>query len=219
MADARALHVAAVCGNRIGTLYPSGALRRARPLYGNDIGFYLFSLPAYIELKAWMWLVLLASAAFAFAIYWVEGAIDLDRRPWRFSPATIAHGSALLGVFFAVKAWSYGLDRYLLLYGDNGVVVGASYSDVHVALPVLWLLIAVAAAAALACWANVRVRRFRLPLAAFALVFGSSMLLGVVLPGVYERIYVKPNELQLETPYIQRNIALTRQAYNLGRSQ
>jgi hypothetical protein len=27
----------------------------------------------------------------------------------------------LLGLFFAVKAWSYGLDRYLLLYGDNGV--------------------------------------------------------------------------------------------------
>ncbi len=47
----------------------------------------------------------------------------------------------LLGFLFAVKAWSYGLDRYLLLYGDNGVVVGASYTDVHVQLPVLWLLI------------------------------------------------------------------------------
>ncbi|MFZ3248848.1 MAG: hypothetical protein WB037_14980 [Pseudolabrys sp.] len=30
---------------------------------------------------------------------------------------------------------------YLLLYGDNGVVVGASYTDIHVGLPVLWLLI------------------------------------------------------------------------------
>jgi uncharacterized membrane protein (UPF0182 family) len=35
----------------------------------------------------------------------------------------------LLGCFFAVKAWSYSLDRYLLLYGDNGVVVGASYTE------------------------------------------------------------------------------------------
>ena len=57
------------------------------------------------------------------------------------SPTAIAHGSVLLGFFFAVKAWSYGLDRYLLLYGDNGVVVGASYTDIHVELPVLWLLI------------------------------------------------------------------------------
>jgi uncharacterized membrane protein (UPF0182 family) len=47
----------------------------------------------------------------------------------------------LLGCFFAVKAWSYGLDRYLLLYGDPRVVVGASYTDIHVELPVLWMLI------------------------------------------------------------------------------
>src|SRR6266545_690749 len=47
----------------------------------------------------------------------------------------------LLALFLAVKTWSYGLDRYLLLYGDNGVVVGASYTDIHVELPVLWLLI------------------------------------------------------------------------------
>ena len=77
----------------------------------------------------------------------------------------IAHGSALLGLFFAVKAWSYGLDRYLLLYGDNGVVVGASYTDIHIALPVLWLLVGLSIIAALACWANLRVRTYKLPVA------------------------------------------------------
>src|SRR5439155_8650364 len=30
-----------------------------------------------------------------------------------------------------------------------------------------------------------------------------------------QRFFVKPSELQLETPYIQRNITLTREAYNL----
>ena len=39
-----------------------------------------------------------------------------------------------------MKAWSYVLDRFLLLYNDNGVVVGAGYTDIHVELPVLWLL-------------------------------------------------------------------------------
>jgi len=29
-----------------------------------------------------------------------------------------------------VKAWSYVLDRFLLLYNDNGVVVGAGYADI-----------------------------------------------------------------------------------------
>ena len=32
---------------------------------------------------------------------------------------------------------------------------------------------------------------------------------------LFQRFYVKPNELQLEAPYIERNIALTREAYNL----
>ena len=48
--------------------------------------------------------------------------------------------------------------RFLLLYGDNGVVVGAGYTDVHVELPLLWALIGLASAAAIAAWANVWMR-------------------------------------------------------------
>ena len=40
------------------------------------------------------------------------------------------------------------------------------------------------------------------------------MLSGVA-PGLFRQFYVKPSELEREKPYIQRNIALTRQAYNL----
>src|SRR5437764_5779453 len=86
------------------------------------------------------------------------------------SPTVIAHGSALLALLFVVKAWSYGLDRYLLLYGDNGVVVGASYTDVYVGLPGLWLLIGFSIIAAFAAWANLWVHTYRLPAGAFILV-------------------------------------------------
>src|SRR5262245_8520199 len=105
------------------------------PLYGKDIGFYLFALPAYVALKNWMLLTLVLSALVAGAVYFAHGDILLDKGRRRLSPAATAHGSALLGLFFAVKAWSYGLDRFLLLYGDNGVVVGAGYTDIHVELP------------------------------------------------------------------------------------
>src|SRR5258708_4143406 len=134
------------------------------------------------------------------------------------SPTAIAHGSVLLGFFFAVKAWSYGLDRYLLLYDDNGVVVGASYTDIHVELPVLWLLIGLSIVAAFVAWANLRVRTYRLPAAAVVLVFGGSFVLSAVVPALFQRLFVKPDELQREKPYIERNIALTQQAYNLSQS-
>ena len=185
------------------------------PLYNKDIGFYLFSLPAYILIKNWMLLTLVLSALFAGAIYWVHGDIEYDVHRRSMSPTVIAHGSALLGLLFAVKAWSYGLDRYLLLYGDNGVVVGASYTDIHVGLPVLWLLIGLSIIAAFAAWANLRVRTYRLPAAAFILVGVGSFLLSGAVPALFQHLFVKPTELQLEKPYIERNIALTRQAYNL----
>jgi uncharacterized membrane protein (UPF0182 family) len=185
------------------------------PLYDKDIGFYLFALPAYVVIKNWMLLTLLLSALFAGAIYWVHGHIEYDAQRRSMSPTAIAHGSVLLGFFFAVKAWSYDLDRYLLLYHDNGVVVGASYTDIHVELPVLWLLIGLSTIAAFASWANLRVRTYRLPVAAVVLVFGGSFVLSGVVPALFQRLFVKPDELQREKPYIERNIALTQQAYNL----
>src|SRR3984893_2905858 len=187
------------------------------PLFGRDIGFYLFSLPAYLAIKNWLLWTLFLSALLAGVVYWIRGDIEYHGQRRSVSPAAIAHGSVLLGLFFAVKAWSYGLDRYLLLYGDNGVVVGASYTDVHVQLPVLWLLVALAVIAAFVCWANLRFRTYKLPLLAAAALLGTSLVLEETRPALVERIYVKPNECQLERPYIQRNIAWTQQAYDLHR--
>jgi uncharacterized membrane protein (UPF0182 family) len=185
------------------------------PLYNKDISFYLFVLPAYVIIKNWMLLTLVLSALFAAMIYRVHGDIEYDIHHRSMSPTAIAHGSALLGLLFVVEAASYGLDRYLLLYGDNGVVVGASYTDVHVKLPVLWLLIGLSIVAAFAAWANVWVRTYRLPAAAIFLVVIGSLVLSGVAPALFRQVFVKPSELQLEKPYIERNIALTRQAYNL----
>src|SRR5262245_38824436 len=74
---------------------------------------------AYVVIKNWMLLTLLLSALFAGAIYWVHGHIEYDAQRRSMSPTAITHGSVLLDFFFVVKAWSYGLDRYLLLYHDR----------------------------------------------------------------------------------------------------
>ncbi|MFM0175375.1 UPF0182 family membrane protein [Paraburkholderia sediminicola] len=187
------------------------------PIFERDIGFYLFSLPAYVALKNWLLQLVFCSAIVAGAIYGLRGDIALERPPRTLSPAAITHGSALLGLFFAVKAWSWWLDRFLLLYGDNGVVVGASYTDVHVELPVLWMLVGLAAASSVALWINMRRRSYLQPAALALLVFGSSLVFAVIYPSLFQRFFVKPSELRLETPYIEHTIALTRQAYGLAK--
>jgi len=188
---------------------------RTDPLFGYDFGFYLFVLPVFVALRDWLLLVLVLSALLAALVYTACGEIAFDARRRFVSVAAAAHGSVLLGFFFAVEAWSFALDRYLLLYGDNGVVVGASYTDIHVELPILMTLIALSCAAAIASFANVWLRSVGIPLASAALVFGTSLVVSPVATALFQRVYVKPNELQLEQPYIGRNIALTREAYNL----
>jgi uncharacterized protein len=189
---------------------PYGA---ADPIFARDIGFYLFALPGYVALSHWLFALIVLSALVAGAIYWLRG--DLFAGPsWRPSPALTAHASALIGLFFALKAWTYGLDRYRLLYGDNGVVVGVSYTDLHVQLPILWLLTGVTLAAALAAWANIGWRTVWIPAAAVAGYFG-ILLLTFLVPPLVERFYVKPSELALERPYLQNNIELTQEAYGL----
>lgn len=187
----------------------------ADPLYGNDIGFYLFSLPALVEIMHWSLLVLVLSALFSGLIYLIYGEIELEpQRRWA-SPNVIGHASVLLGIFFLVKAWSYWLDRYMLLYADNGVVVGAGYTATHIELPVLWMLAGIAVIASLLSWSNIRARGYLRPLIAIGAVYGATFVLAGVVSGLFQRIFVKPNELQWERPYIQNNITLTQMAYNL----
>ncbi len=83
------------------------------PVYGKDIGFYLFSLPAYVALKNWMLLILVVGACFAGGVYWVHGDVEFDRQPPSVSPPAIAHGSALLGLFFAVSGGGAGFRHFL----------------------------------------------------------------------------------------------------------
>ncbi|HWE06013.1 MAG TPA: UPF0182 family protein [Rhizomicrobium sp.] len=188
---------------------------RSDPLFGNDFSFYLFALPLFVALKDWLLVVLVLSALLAGIVYWACGEIAFNARRRFVSAAAAAHGSVLLGFFFAIEAWSFDLDRYLLLYDDNGVVVGASYTDIHVRLPILTALTALCCAAAIASFANVRLRSARIPIVSAALILGTSLVLSPLAAALFQRAYVKPNELQLEQPYIGRNIALTREAYNL----
>ena len=151
----------------------------------------------------------------AAATYVVHGAIELDPPNWSATPAASAHGAALIGVFLLAKARSYFLDRYLLLYDDNGVFVGAGWADVHAELPALWLLVVAAILTATAAFVGVRLR-FSARRRRGVVLFALSLIFGDGIPAVAQRYYVEPSQLQLETPYIQRAIALTQEAYNLG---
>ena len=182
------------------------------PIFGHDLGFYVFSLPVYSLLRDWGLLIVFLTAAMAVAIYWVLGDIYQREGFPTLSKAAIRHLSILLALFFLVKAVDYILQRYDLLLGNNGVVFGAAYTDVHLRVPLLIGLAGVSAVAVALCVVNVALAGVRLPIAAVVLVFAISLMESIV-PGLYQSYWVKPDELRLESPYIANNIALTRYGF------
>jgi hypothetical protein len=188
---------------------------RSDPLFGNDLGFYVFSLPVYELLKDWGILIIFLSAVIAVAIYVVRGEINYQQTGFpTLSGAAIRHLSALLAIFFLLKAGGYIFERYDLLTSNNGIVFGAAYTDVHLRLPLLIALAAASLIAAALCAYNVWLAGIRLPIAAVIIVFAVSIVQTIV-PGLFQSYWVKPDELKLESRYIARNIELTRYGFGL----
>jgi uncharacterized membrane protein (UPF0182 family) len=187
------------------------------PIFGLDLGFYLFSLPVYELLRDWAVFIVFLSAAIAAGVYFTRG--DLRMEPSglpTLRPSVIRHLSALLAIYFLVKAGGYILQRYDLLTSNNGIVFGAAYADVHLRLPLLAVLAGASVLAAALCIFNLRLAGFRLPILAVAIVFAVSTLQSIS-AGLFQSYWVKPDELKLESRYIARNIELTRYGFALDR--
>ena len=189
---------------------------RSDPLFGQDLGFYVFRLPFLTYLQDWfIGLVLLTTASVA-AVYLMTHAIVIGRRTVHMESFARRHLGALLAILAGLKAWGYRLDAYELLYSRRGVVFGAVYADVHAALPILNSLIAlcVVTAVAFLILALRGIWRPAVILTALTLLTGT---LGLSLyPEFIHRFQVVPNESALERPYIQHNIEFTRAAFGLA---
>jgi uncharacterized membrane protein (UPF0182 family) len=186
---------------------------RVDPLFGRDLGFYVFSLPVYNLMRDWALLITFLAAVMAGIVYWVHG--DVYYRQGEFptlSAPAIRHLSGLLAIYLLVKAVGYILQRYGLMTSNNGVVFGAAYADVYLRLPLLMALAVASLLGAALCVANIWFKGIRLPIAAVALVFVLSLVQTAV-PGLFQSYWVKPDELRLESPYIAHNIALTRYGF------
>jgi uncharacterized protein len=182
------------------------------PVLGQDISFYLLSLPFLHAVVNWALGLAFMGSLLIVALYSWRG----DTFALNFSPLSIAHLSALLAVFaVALAAWTW-LGRYDLLFAHNtNIVWGAAYTDVNARLPILTFEAGGGIVVAGALIANVWVRRVWLPVAAGG-VWVAMLVLGQVYPAVVQGFFVTPNAQSYELPYIQREIAGTRQAYGLS---
>jgi uncharacterized protein len=184
------------------------------PAFGKNLAFYVFTLPLLEDWRDLFMLILFLTAVVTGMVFWARGALDFRDSPPRISRGAAAHFSVLLAFFFVQRAMNYWLSRPELLLHSNGVVYGLRYVDHVLWEPGLWLLVLLSLVAAAISLANLGQRGLRLPVIAAIALFGPAIFLNLIQP-VIEKLYVKPDELRVEKPYLERNIALTRMAYHL----
>ncbi|MFD6059875.1 UPF0182 family protein [Rhodococcus wratislaviensis] len=198
-----------------------GAFGTVDAEFGYDIGFYVFDLPFYRLILAWLFIAVFLALLIGLGTHYLFGGIRLApskdhvievSRPARIQLAVFA------GTFIALKAASYWLDRYSLLWSarKEPTFTGAGYTDINAVLPARLIMVAIAVLCAVAFFAAIAVRDLRIPAMATALLVLSAILVGGIYPALIEQFSVRPNAADRESPYIERNIAATRQAYGIG---
>ncbi|MDP9205535.1 MAG: UPF0182 family protein [Gemmatimonadota bacterium] len=187
------------------------------PLFGRDVSFYLFRLPLISAVLGTLITFTFLSLLAAGAMYWMRNDITLPPRRASAKPRAARHVGGLLALLFvllAVRHWIVGTSS--LLYSTTGPLLGASYTDVHVALP--GLNVTAVAALVAAAWVVAGIVREKLVWAGVgATVFYVvvSILARGIVPAAYQKLVVSPNELTREAPYLRNHIAATRKAWGL----
>jgi uncharacterized membrane protein (UPF0182 family) len=186
------------------------------PLFSRNVAFYVFTLPVLRLGQNLAFLLLVAALVILGVLYVTSGGLEIADNRIRFRPGPLRHVAANAALLFLVLAWGYRLDLYDLVYSARGIVYGASYTDVHAQVLGYRVLVALSLAGFGVTVYDVVRGRYGLTITAFgALVIGMLVFKGLY-PGAVQQFEVEPNEINKEAPYIARNIAYTRHAFDLA---
>jgi uncharacterized membrane protein (UPF0182 family) len=197
---------------------PAAAAGWHDAVFGKPLSFYLFDLPFYVLLRGYF----LSLVIVCILVYWMVArawqlryklpelreARELDFSLLRLEgglESRFLRGAAVaLLVALAVR---FFLGRYEMLYNEHGTfLVGIDYVDLNIGLPLQWLMIVACLAAAALVSAG------RWILAAFMAL---ALVVAFIVPRAVSALYVRPNEISLQRPYIDTHIHATRSAFGL----
>jgi uncharacterized membrane protein (UPF0182 family) len=193
------------------------AFGTADPLFGRDLGFFIFIVPFWRLLYGWALALVGATLFLTFVLYVLQRSLVLTTRGPRLAAGARSHLLVLAALFLVIRALGFWLDRFELVYSPRGIVFGATYTDIYASLPILGVLAVLAVLCAATCIVQIGRPRIR-PVIASLVVLGVVWVGGLgIYPALLQRFRVTPNELEAERPFITHNIRMTRQAYGLDR--
>ncbi|MFX0538275.1 UPF0182 family protein [Ornithinimicrobium sp. Y1847] len=187
------------------------------PHFGMDIGFFVFSLPFWQMLVSFATLILGLSLIGALLTHYIYGGLQLQAAQGTSRTSTPARIqlALTLALLLVVRAAGYWIERYTLSMTQHGRITGMAYTDVHALLPTRGILAVAALLCAIFFIATIWTKAWRIPLVGLVGLLVVALVLGGAYPALVQSLKVRPSEEQLETPYIQRAIESTHEAYGL----
>ncbi|WP_089098878.1 UPF0182 family membrane protein [Streptomyces hyaluromycini] len=194
------------------------------PQFHLDVSFYAFDLPWYRFLLGFGFATAILSLIAAALTHYLYGGLRVTSPGARATGAATGHLSVLLGIFVALKAVAYWLDRYGLAVKSSDFKAtdnwtGLRYVDANAYLPAKTILFCIAVICALLFFATLWRRTWQLPVIGFGLMVLSAILIGGLYPAIVQKFQVQPNEQAKEAPYVQKNLKATREAYGIDDTQ
>jgi len=189
-------------------------------IYGNDVSFYMLSYPMYMLIQQELLITAIVIFMLVGILYWLEH-IFVPSQNKEYHIGAKVHLTVLIGFVVIFVVWGFLLDRFSLLHTNSHepVFYGPGTIEIRYRLPIIWLGIITFLATALSASLFIFSKKHRIKapflisLTAFLCMLGLSKV--EFLPQLIEKFIVIPNPVALERPFIQANIDLTLDAYDL----
>ena len=190
---------------------------KADPLFGNDVGFYVFTLPFLLTVKSWLLATVFLTLAGTVLVYVVRQGVSFAFGRISVSAQARKHIAVLAGAALLFIAIGYLLGRYDVLYSTrSGSFYGAGYTDAMAQIPASWIMAIVSILAAVVIAQGLYAGAYKRIVKAIIGFVVVAVAAGGIYPMLIQKFVVNPNEQSKELPYITNNIAFTRLAYDIN---
>lgn len=197
------------------------------PIFKKDVSFYVFKLPLIQSILSTAISLIIVLVIITVIIYLVLGikdkiiqskdnVISINNKAYGIRKFAGKQLAVLASILSLLVGGSYLLKSYNLVYSTRGVAYGASYTDVKITMTFYKVIAIVCLISAIVVFISILKLKFR-PIVISIATVAVLIVLEPVVALITQQFVVKPNEMELEKPYIAHNIEATKRAFNIDK--
>lgn len=191
-------------------------------ILNRDLSFYLFTFPFLNDLSNFLLsitgFILFFSIIFFLIIIRVKYVLSIKVRDEEIRNKIIR----IFSIFTLIIAFKTYIAIYNLIFTKRGAVFGIGYTDLHIRIPVYYVIIVLLVILSIYLMfftgkIYFKIKKiYYIPISILLILI---LIFYSVVPNLYQRFSVNPNELEKEKDYLLYNIKYTNMAYGLDKFQ